>query len=91
MDHPDPLTIIAESYRVSAQTQLLLARMQALTLCLLGLALLVLGFTVWQHVTMQRESRLFSAAMATQGQRLDAQTQAMVEMMRTLLERQRQP
>ncbi len=96
-DH-DPLALIARSYEMmasaaslTATTQLLLARMQASILLLLGLALLVLGFTVWQHVVMQRESRLFSAAMATQGQRLDAQTQAMVEMMRTLLERQRQP
>ncbi len=74
MNSPDPLTIIAESYRVSAQTQLLLARMQASILLLLGLALLVLGFVVWQHVVMHNDSRAMQHAIMTNTQVIAAQT-----------------
>jgi hypothetical protein len=66
----DPLTIIAESYRVSAQTHLLVARTQMFAMVLLGLSLLGTGLLLWQH-------------LATTSQ-MAAQTQALLEIIRLM-------
>ncbi len=74
MDHRDPLTVIAESYRSLAATQLWLTRLNALALALFGLGLLVLGFVVWQHVMMHNASLAMQHAIMTNTQVIAAQT-----------------
>ena len=80
----DPLTTIAESYALMATIQRLQVWMLGLTMIIVGLAVLVLGFTVWQHLVMRQEALVMHRLLLTNTQSIEAQTRA-------LLERQRQP
>jgi hypothetical protein len=79
---PDPLTVIAESYRsiaqstaAIAQTQRLALWIQAFVCVLLGVSLLFLALVVWQHGR-------HSVEMATLTQALTVQTQALRDQLR---------
>jgi hypothetical protein len=81
MDH-DALDVIAESYRLTAQTQLLLARLQVFALTLLGLSLLGTGVLVWQACATRQEHAAQTQALRAATQTLTAQTQALLEVLR---------
>jgi hypothetical protein len=78
----DPLDIIADSYRLTAETQQILAqgqrlglRVQAFALTLIGLSLLGTGVLVWQAFATRQDH-------AAQTQALTVQTEALREVLR---------
>jgi len=76
MNH-DPLDMIAESYRITAQTQLLLARLQVFALTLLGLSLLGTGVLVWQAFATRGEHAALLQGLRADTQTLTVQTEAL--------------
>jgi hypothetical protein len=92
----DPLEVIAASYRITAETQQILAqtqlrmeatqrlglRQQAFAIALLGLSLLGTGVLVWQAFATRQEHAVQTEALRAQTQTLTAQTQALLEILR---------
>jgi hypothetical protein len=92
----DPLDIIAESYRLTAETQQILAqgqlrmeatqrlglRLQAFAITLIGLSLLGTGVLVWQAFATRQDHAAQAQALTVQTQALTVQTQALREVLR---------
>ncbi|SRR6266446_7432321 len=88
MDH-DPLDIIAASYRLTAETQLILAqgqrlglRLQTFAITLIGLSLLGTGVLVWQMWATRHDHAAQAQALWAATQTLTAQTEALREVLR---------
>jgi hypothetical protein len=81
---PDPLDVIAHSYRSIAKLLPVLVRLQGLTLACMGLVLLTILGLAWQHVQLQREALiqrkeelLFQRVLLQNSQTIAAQVQAL--------------
>jgi hypothetical protein len=71
----DPLDIIAEAYRLTAETHRLGLRVQAFAVALIVLSLLGMGVLFWQHGTQTQ-------ALRDATETLTVQTEALREVLR---------
>ena len=92
----NPLDIIAESHRLTAETQQILAqgqirmeatqrlglRLQAFAITLLGFSLLGTGVLVWQALATRHDHAAQTQALRAATQTLTAQTEALREVLR---------
>jgi cytochrome c-type biogenesis protein CcmH/NrfG len=92
----DPLGIIAELSRLTAETQQILAqgqlrmeatqrlglRLQAFAITLLGLSLLGTGLLVWKALATRHDHAAQTQALQAATQTLTAQTEALREVLR---------
>jgi ammonia channel protein AmtB len=84
VDHDyDPVAGFARAVETMAETNRLALRLHRLTIVLIGVAMVGLGWLVWQHTSQSAEHAALTQALLTETQALSAQTRLVLEVLNT--------